>query len=280
VGKESKHSSHVLFDGNAMYAEDPDSNRYFGSEDPRKRDIFHPHRILSAKRFAIPLALNLRGYDKHPLDVDLTNIHNSPDGKPAPKFQARFESEDVIDGLKCVKVALIQINKRIGRPKPRILLWLARERNYLPVRAEDVDYAAGKGLPQSIGTAGDFREIAPGAWFPFSSELTVYSRPILEQELRQVPVSKLTTKVESASLKPAYDVEFFRQQKITLKPAEWNTGPPFDTSSTTPTSDLEFEPIPARTSTLPWVPLMAAIVAANIIAITVLTRRNRAARAE
>ena len=49
-------------------------------------------------------------------------------------------------------------------------LWLATDRNLIPIKLED--YSRNEGLPQmpySISRSDEFREIAPGVWYPFRS---------------------------------------------------------------------------------------------------------------
>ncbi len=69
------------------------------------------------------------------------------------------------DGLDCEKLLSADDSGDDRKPNTWSYLWLAKDRNYLPVRYESYSSSNDK-LPTSIGYVDDLREIAPGLWFP------------------------------------------------------------------------------------------------------------------
>lgn len=72
--------------------------------------------------------------------------------------------------LECEK---LQIRFDFGErgPNSGFFLWLAKDRNYLPVYEESYDFSREARLPQAIAYVDDLREISPGVWFPYHSVL-------------------------------------------------------------------------------------------------------------
>ena len=81
-----------------------------------------------------------------------------------------YLGEQTQGGLKCHVIRIEGL--REGQSKPRLteLLWLAEDRNYLPVRKEEYQLARREELPASVSLAEDLREIAPGVWCPFRAK--------------------------------------------------------------------------------------------------------------
>lgn len=71
------------------------------------------------------------------------------------------------EGLECEK---LQVSYDFGSDtKIGYFLWLAKDRNYLPVREESYDLTREPRLPQAICQVDDLRELSPGVWFPHHS---------------------------------------------------------------------------------------------------------------
>ena len=75
-------------------------------------------------------------------------------------------------GRPCQKVKITTCVGSSRRPHSAWILWLAIDRNYLPIRQEAYTYHYSKSDPVGVGVAKDLREIAPGIWFPFAAEIT------------------------------------------------------------------------------------------------------------
>jgi thiol-disulfide isomerase/thioredoxin len=86
------------------------------------------------------------------------------------KYRYLVESlgEEVVAGLECEKLRLGLLTGGSTEPTDGFFfLWLAKERNYLPVRAEHVDLSVSDRLPTAVYYVDDLRELRPGLWFPF-----------------------------------------------------------------------------------------------------------------
>jgi RNA polymerase sigma factor (sigma-70 family) len=79
--------------------------------------------------------------------------------------------EDERDGFRCDVLRLERIrtpNVNPAKASVFSLLWLAKERNYLPIRHEFYNEAYSSLIPLvAVKKAGDLREITRGVWFPF-----------------------------------------------------------------------------------------------------------------
>jgi hypothetical protein len=128
--------------------------------------------------------------------------------------EAVFEKEEEVDGLRCVK---LRSESRLRADQRLIgirLLWLAIDRNYLPVKTEYYDPPISQELPGESGYARDFREIAPGVWLPFERKVTVYDDDKLRKEKKQVFRNADEARLELAKLDPDYDISLFRDIPI------------------------------------------------------------------
>jgi hypothetical protein len=92
-------------------------------------------------------------------------------------------------------------------------LWLATERNYLPVKTEAFDTDWSKTLPGEVGHMSDFREIAPGIWLPFQRTTITYTdyklgkNKVVVNNIRETTLTKV-------DLNPRYDISLFRDIPI------------------------------------------------------------------
>lgn len=173
--------------------------------------VFVAHTwLLSRAPMCFPLSLWLRGdpaLSAHPQ----AGFY----GKNALKKEASFEKEEEVDGLRCVK---LRSETRLRAGDQRIIgvrdLWLAIDRNYLPVKTEFYEPRISMELPGESGHAWDFREIAPGVWLPFERKVTVYDSDKLRDEKKQVFRNADEARLELAKLDPDYDISLFRDIPI------------------------------------------------------------------
>jgi hypothetical protein len=122
--------------------------------------------------------------------------------------ETTFEGEESIDGLRCVKIQILlkgttpdgkrQVDKQV--------LWLAPERNYLPVKTE-VFVGSFVERPFVTNQASDFREIQPGTFVPFHGEKINYNQT---KDGRTLPGSKTVTTVKAVDLNPQFPLTFFQ----------------------------------------------------------------------
>ncbi len=165
--------------------------------------LFRPHcLILERAGVSFPLSTYLRG------GKDLRAL--SPYKNATTLI--RLEGVEVIDGLRCSKV---RIGYHLDSWKPGEedvrYLWLAQERNYLPVRTEFFQHPHREGVrPGEVGTSTDFREISPGVWFPFRSSLIIYTGLSIAAGQPLVMFNATEFTIDEAKLDPSYDVSLFQ----------------------------------------------------------------------
>jgi hypothetical protein len=167
--------------------------------------LYRPHTWLLSRAFVVfPLSLWLRG------GKDLQNHPLAGGYKNDVIQQTTCEGDEVVDGLKCYRLRCESLNNS----KPPTLntlrfLWLAPDRNYLPVKT--VGYAAQLSLkvPVEEGRLSDFREVAPGVWLPYRRSIRV------NDGLRAAKGERFLGNTEEAfleklNLDPQYDISLFR----------------------------------------------------------------------
>jgi hypothetical protein len=82
---------------------------------------------------------------------------------------------DEVTGLNCLKIAIDEVRENGGgTPHTTHLIWLALDRNYLPVRHEGYANEFNSQLPLEVGVVDKLREIGDGIWSPESSTVTVF----------------------------------------------------------------------------------------------------------
>ncbi|HVC94985.1 MAG TPA: hypothetical protein VND64_14915 [Pirellulales bacterium] len=164
-------------------------------------DFMYPHMLLLRKVVQVPLSTYLSGmkaFEAHPLG-------RRSEGQ---RFEYAYMGEDDVDGLRCHKVwitTVVEPDLRANRSE----VWLAEERNYMPVRTRGFYYNYSKDIPSEEGAASDFREIAPGVWFPFRAEVTLYDGLTLMMQRKLEVHGRYRLTVEEASLHPSYEQAYF-----------------------------------------------------------------------
>jgi hypothetical protein len=118
---------------------------------------------------------------------------------------------EVVQGLNCSKLLVKTWIKRPGEllEDAKWFLWLAHDRNYLPIKVEA--YKLNKSLkrPMQQSLLSDLREVAPGIWFPYAATTICNDPDTLEQP--KTPIAwKDEYRVQEASLNPNYEIGLFR----------------------------------------------------------------------
>jgi hypothetical protein len=172
--------------------------------------IMHAHTIpLRWRRTAVPLATFLRGRDAilgHPRGQE-TDV---PQGMSPT---SSYDGEETINGLAChrIKVAHVRPDGESGsKVTAHRMLWLAVDRNYLPVKSEAFNYFYSRDMAIETSSMTDLREIADGVWFPYQSEISVFAELALLEKKESILSWRREYLVTDVSLSPLYDVDFFR----------------------------------------------------------------------
>jgi hypothetical protein len=190
--------------------------------------LYRPHNWIFApsEGVMVPLSTYLRGgaqFRNHPS----AGIYKHCDVSTA------FEKSEEFHGLSCLK---LRCNIwKFDESKKGVLgmyffLWVAPERNYLPVKSEAFEQREGKLLafPSAVAIAETFRRIKPGLWLPNRQKLTVYDQ--WESKPGKMVVDNTTTiQLEKVVLDPKYPISFFKDipfpkgtQVIEIKAGEPN----------------------------------------------------------
>jgi hypothetical protein len=133
------------------------------------------------------------------------------------RYHYRVESsgKDVVDGLPCLKVRIEWRGEQTPPGKEaRGELWLAPDRNYIPVKWELYDLAISSDHPMDSSHSEDFRELAPGVWYPFRSTILQYDQYAYAEDRKLVLVSSEEYTAEKVELDPHYDLGLFRDIPI------------------------------------------------------------------
>jgi hypothetical protein len=172
--------------------------------------IITPHRWLVAHAFvSFPLSLYLRGSPALEKDPRVHTLYREN------LVDVTVAGGEKFDGMDCVK---IRIDMFVRRPKKTLLnvryLWLATDRNYLPVHQEEFYPRQTMKVANGIGVTWDWREIAPGVWLPFKRKMTYFDGDKLRDGDKQVIRNENEATVEKVKLDPDYDISLFRDIPI------------------------------------------------------------------
>jgi hypothetical protein len=126
--------------------------------------------------------------------------------------QVVYEGEETVDGLPCVRIRSEQFYAA-GQPPDVTLLWLAVERNYLPVKLVGYVVSYSTDIPLVVSTVSDLRELAPGVWFPFA-QTRIKNDEIAASKGQTLVVTRTDNTVTKAVLGPQYDLSLFREISI------------------------------------------------------------------
>jgi hypothetical protein len=174
-----------------------------------------PHEVIDAPHIMIlpraseirfPLSIYLQGGDR----LQAYRKFNRWD------TTTMYVGEETINGLSCSKVVIESRNRKPPRAVTvRIHLWLAHDRNELPIRV--VGYAPNYSdtLPIEEAEVTRFEEVSKGVWFPMAIKVTIYQELLL-REGKSVVSNAADLVTKSVDLKPNYPEEFFRKIPIPM----------------------------------------------------------------
>lgn len=83
------------------------------------------------------------------------------------RYSIEYLGDETIDGLHCHKLRWTSKNKLpAGDPYHIFDVWLARDRNLIPIQKEDWVTRWSTRLPDGLAIVGELQEIRPGVWYP------------------------------------------------------------------------------------------------------------------
>jgi hypothetical protein len=138
-------------------------------EDVTNTIISYPHMlVLERSRALVPLSVLVAGGERlraHPDAGSYASFYKS---------STEFVGTDAVNGLNCVKLRMaIEYGSKVKKTDYRFV-WLAVDRNYLPVRTEAIQSIMSETIPIEIGQVTEFKEVEPGIWFPAEVRVDVH----------------------------------------------------------------------------------------------------------
>jgi hypothetical protein len=110
-----------------------------------------------------------------------------------------------------------ELRLAIPGPEVAVRIWLAVERNYLPIRIEAYRKWTGPvdwDRPFRIATVQNMREVEPGLWLPMHTKDVSYDVKALAEENRMLEPTIREVIVQQVRLNPNYDISLFRDIKF------------------------------------------------------------------
>jgi hypothetical protein len=170
--------------------------------------VVRPHMmLLRPRRKVVPLSVELRGSDA---------MRAFPGGTFADNADlvVEYVGEETRDGLRCHIVAFTNTSKATKAAISCFKLWLAEEKNYIPLRMESYDSSFSRDVPLAEGTVTEWRELKSGIWFPMRVEILHYDHGQVQRDQKKVLDGSWTYACDKVSLEPRYDAAYFQAIKI------------------------------------------------------------------
>jgi len=128
----------------------------------------------------------------------------------------KVEQEETLDGLRCIRLRNELIDG--GKVSSFSKIWVAVDRNYLPIRIDAYRPYWSSTLPIGSCRAIELMEVSKGVWIPRQIR-QIYYKSEAAKEGKSVVSQQVDQTVEKATLNPSYPIEFF--QKISFdRPAK------------------------------------------------------------
>jgi hypothetical protein len=126
-----------------------------------------------------------------------------------------YDGDDTVAGLACHRLRVVQWRRGEEKPKDQFgIIWIAPDRNYLPIKSEWYYLGAGRSFPAVTGAAEDLREIKPGIWHPYRYTFKSYDIDHFMHNKKYVLKHTRIYSYEKVQLDPDYPADFFRSVKI------------------------------------------------------------------
>jgi hypothetical protein len=162
-----------------------------------------PHTFALGKdHVGVPLSVFLKG------DVAIADQRNNTLSKEI-RVECSYVCEDLVDYLKCHKILANLSSKESGYLHFSTFIWLAEDRNYLPVKTQSFLHRVSSDIAKAETHVSNLREVSPGCWYPFTTEEIVFNNFAISERKQQQLQWKQSTVVKSCSLSPKYADDYF-----------------------------------------------------------------------
>jgi len=177
-------------------------------QSPGLTDLARPHMFLfEPARPRVPLSVYLAGRE--------AIRKYAGESTSESRFTTRIQitGREKLQELDCTTVRIEMFDTN-GKPRSRTDLWLAQDRNLIPIRKLDYSYRQSKELPCSESRVETWQEVREGVWFPRKTFIERYDSNILRRELIQVTSWRNDYEVESIELNPELPEDVFTRLNI------------------------------------------------------------------
>lgn len=210
-GSASASSTIRAFDGSQVVTRQKDGS--VTVSDTPKLANFSPHQMwVRGVAFVPPLSVWLSGDDA------VTKFTGWDHHVRGYRNEIQSLGTDDVDGLTCHKVRRDRIDLKSGKPALAELLWVAEDRNYLPIRVYHYRYSWSLDVPIAQTSVEEFRELSPGVWSPARMTHTKYgpldSKGLAERQWQW----RATMTIASVSTAPDFPVEHFSEKQVRSAP--------------------------------------------------------------
>ncbi len=160
---------------------------------------------LRTRHLCVPLSTWLAGHEA-------TMAHPRGPKRLDSEHVAWLDGRERIEGLECCRIVIEYFRPGSDRTSPtdRRVLWLAIDRNYLPIRAQGYNLFKSSTLPVESTSYQELRELQHGVWYPAQVTHVGYDEQRLSQNDHQAAHRTVHT-IKGVSLNPGFEVGFFQE---------------------------------------------------------------------
>jgi hypothetical protein len=172
------------------------SGGHVSDQPPSLTNLARPHMfLLESGCPKVPLSTYLRGHEA-------VRMRENPDYfSKNSVIKVRHLGDAEFQGLRCIKI-LIDTGNLKGTFFHGWELWLAKQRNLIPVRNAAYTYRWSKDIPVAVSTVDEWKEIRRGVWFPVKAHTDRYDSHTVKQEGTQKLRWRKQYHIDSVTLNP------------------------------------------------------------------------------
>lgn len=185
--------------------EEPEYERrgQISDEIPSLSNLVRPHMFLLDGGWSkVPLSTYLKGTNA------ILAYPNPGHFDEKIVIEVEILGQEEFQGLTCTKIRT-ETSHLNGTRYAGCELWLAQDRNLIPVRKVSYTYRWSKTIPVAESIVDEWQEVSPGAWFPRKAHTDRYDSLKIKREGQQQLSWRKAYKVESIELNPTIPKEAF-----------------------------------------------------------------------
>ena len=197
-----------VFDGNVSQVKE---NNIVNIVDGRRLDehIIRPHMmIVQSATYAVPLSTYLEGR------AAVIAVAGPKAIGEDTNILVEYAGEDIVDGRRCHKLDCRNVDVPSGTITLRLQMWLAPDRNWIPVRLHEYKPRWSNSKPICEASVMTFRQVAPGVWCPSEARVKFFDHTLLQKTGEQLVTWERSYFMEQFSLNPNYPLSFFQEFEI------------------------------------------------------------------